>query len=33
MTTMPLSRVFGAYLAEARFETKRHLRAPAFAMP
>jgi len=33
MTTMPLSRVFGAYLAEARFETKRHLKAPAFAMP
>jgi ABC-2 type transport system permease protein len=33
MTTMPLSRVFGAYLAEARFETRRHLRAPAFAMP
>ena len=33
MTTMPLSRVFGAYVAEAWFETKRHLRAPAFAMP
>ena len=33
MTTMPLSRVFGAYLAEATFETKRHLKAPAFAMP
>jgi len=33
MTTMPLSRVFGAYLAEATFETKRHLRAPAFAAP
>jgi ABC-2 type transport system permease protein len=33
MTTMPLSRVFGAYVAEARFETKRHLRAPAFALP
>jgi len=33
MTTMPLSRVVGAYLAEAGFETKRHLKAPAFAMP
>ena len=33
MTTMPLSRVFGAYVAEAWFETKRHLRAPAFAAP
>jgi ABC-2 type transport system permease protein len=33
MTTMPLSRVFGAYVAEAWFETKRHLRAPAFAVP
>ena len=33
MTTMPLSRVLGAYVAEARFETRRHLRAPAFAMP
>ena len=33
MTTMPLARVFGAYVAEARFETKRHLRAPAFAVP
>jgi len=33
MTTMPLSRVFGAYLAEATFETRRHLRAPAFAAP
>jgi len=33
MTTMPLSRVVGAYLAEATFETKRHLRAPAFAAP
>ena len=31
--TMPMSRVIGAYLAEAWFETKRHLRAPAFAMP
>jgi len=33
MTTMPLARVLGAYVAEARFETRRHLRAPAFAMP
>jgi len=33
MTTMPLSRVFGAYAAEARFETKRHLKSPAFALP
>ena len=33
MTTMPLSRVFGAYVAEAQFETKRHLRSPAFAAP
>jgi len=30
---MPLSRVVGAYVAEATFETKRHLRAPAFAAP
>ena len=33
MTTMPLSRVVSAYVAEATFETKRHLRAPAFAAP
>ena len=33
MTTMPLARVLGAYVAEARFETKRHLKAPAFATP
>jgi ABC-2 type transport system permease protein len=33
MTTMPLSRVFGAYVAEATFETKRHLKTPAFALP
>jgi ABC-2 type transport system permease protein len=33
MTTMPLARVLGAYVAEARFETKRSLRAPAFAVP
>jgi len=30
---MPLRRVFGAYLAEAQFETVRHLKAPAFALP
>lgn len=30
---MPMRRVLGAYLAEAWFETKRHLRAPAFAAP
>lgn len=30
---MPLGRVLGAYLAEARFETIRHLRSPAFAAP
>ena len=33
MTTMTLARVFGAYAAEARFETKRHLKSPAFALP
>ena len=32
-SAMPLRRVFGAYLAEARFETLRHLKAPAFALP
>ena len=31
--TMPMRRVFGAYVAEARFETLRHLRTPAFALP
>jgi ABC-2 type transport system permease protein len=30
---MPLRRVWGAYAAETRFETLRHLRAPAFAAP
>jgi len=30
---MPMRRVFGAYLAEARFETVRHLKTPAFALP
>ena len=30
---MPMRRVFGAYLAEARFETVRHLKTPAFASP
>ena len=33
MNAMPLSRVFGAYVAEATFETKRHLKSPAFALP
>lgn len=31
--TMPLRRVLGAYVAEARFETLRHLKAPAFVAP
>ena len=31
--TMPLRRVLGAYAAEARFETLRHLKAPAFVAP
>ena len=30
---MPLRRVLGAYVAESWFETKRHLKAPAFAAP
>jgi ABC-2 type transport system permease protein len=30
---MPFRRVLGAYAAEALFETKRHLKAPAFAAP
>jgi ABC-2 type transport system permease protein len=30
---MPMRRVFGAHLAEARFETVRHLKTPAFALP
>jgi ABC-2 type transport system permease protein len=30
---MPLRRVLGAYAAESWFETKRHLKAPAFALP
>ena len=30
---MPMRRVLGAYLAEARFEIVRHLKAPAFALP
>ena len=32
-SAMPMRRVLGAYLAEARFETVRHLKAPAFALP
>ena len=32
-TPMPMRRVLGAYVAEARFETLRHLKAPAFALP
>jgi len=31
--TMPMRRVLGAYVAEARFETLRHLKTPAFALP
>jgi len=31
--TMPLRRVLGAYLVELQFETLRHLKAPAFALP
>jgi ABC-2 type transport system permease protein len=30
---MPLSRLFHAYLTEAKYETVRMLRAPAFAIP
>ena len=30
---MPLARVAGAYVAEAKYETLRMLRAPAFAVP
>lgn len=33
IAAMPLRRVLGAYVAEARFETLRHLKAPAFALP
>lgn len=32
-STMPLRRMLGAYLAEVWFETKRHVKAPAFAAP
>jgi len=32
-TTMPVGRVAAAYLAEARYETIRMLRTPAFAIP
>ena len=32
-TTMPPSRVLGAYLAEARSECLRYLRAPSFMLP
>ena len=30
---MPLTRVAGAYLAEAKYECVRMLRSPAFAVP
>ncbi len=32
-SVMPIGRVVGAYFAEAKFETLRMLRAPAFAIP
>jgi ABC-2 type transport system permease protein len=32
-SVMPISRVIGAYVAEARFESLRMLRSPAFAIP
>src|SRR4029077_6918301 len=32
-STMPLARLFRAYLTEAKYESIRALRAPAFAIP
>lgn len=33
LEAMPRGRVFGAYFTEAKYETKRMLRAPGFAIP